>query len=228
MKKKFLSLILALTIVLQFIPVSVYAQENKDIKIYVNEDENYVDIIESGEFARITEYVENNERVIEVTDTNGNVIKKLKTDIQTNEIFKIENQKEVSTNLFAMNTYSKRGSEENPYVFCSPPGSSSDYRSYSYTLRQINSVVGDVTQVTAIIAGLASLSGVPLILLTKTTGIVGAASWLVSKSDRALFDKYGIKFNSRKVCGLGREFDAGEYVYYYQNSINIYNVRTFG
>lgn len=232
-KMKNLSLFLVFVICITFNgPAFAQQVNNNNLDVQIIDKVEYVEVIENGVINRIYDYIVENTRYVVMTDEYGSVINTITVDLINGEISRdglslnIKSSLELKANNIFPQYLDGDGTEENPYKFCTP-GATTDIRSHRYSAREIADVAGNANTAAYIIIGIAALSGIPTAAFVAINSAITFLAFLVTNSTHEFYDKIGITFNSKKVCTLQWDFDAGEYVYFYQNSIVCYNGATF-
>lgn len=230
---KSISLVLAFMIIVSFnVPVFAEQMGVTSLDVQIIDKGEYIEIVEDGSISRIYDNIMDNTRYIEIKNEKGELLNSISVDLRTSEISRNGIPLNIKANLDLYNNdifphyLDGDGSEENPYKFCTP-GATTDYNYHRYTLREMADVVGDVATATSIMAAIIAISGLPTQSLAALSAAISGLALIAKRSEHKFYDRIGIRFNSKKVCILQTEFDAGEYVYFYQKSTVCYNASTF-
>ena len=229
-----ISLLLVFILVVSLnVPIFAQQMDISNLDVQIIDRGEYVEIAENGSINRIYDYIVNNTRYLDIKDEFGVLLGTLEIDLISGQISRNGSSLNIKGNLHVKGNdilpqyLEGDGTEENPYKVCTP-GATTNVVYHRYTAREIANVAGDASTAVAITTVLAALSGASTKALASISGAIANLAWLVQKSSHESLDRIGITFYTKEVCVLFREFDAGEYVYFYQNDTVCYNGSTFG
>lgn len=224
MKKIALFLVFAVTL---FSNVSVFAQEEISLPNVETIDRGeYVEVIEDGVINTIHDNIIGSKRIIEVRDEFGSVTNRFEANLDNGQmsvdgvVLDVKASVENFSNIATLRSYGD-GTEDNPYRFCNP-GESRGYKSYDITAYELAGHVGEAANYAAVASYIAIKAGVAVAAITfSISGSISLLSWAIQKF--GFTKNVGISFWTREVCSYQREFDAGEYVYFYGYMFDVFD-----